>query len=116
MKLTRRHLVMTGAFGATVLALPGRAWASAPATVRGVLVTETGPASRVAVALDRQTDTRSFFLPNPNRFVVDLIDARWTGGQCGQGPGAGIVTRYRYGPRPDGSARLVLDLEGPASL
>jgi N-acetylmuramoyl-L-alanine amidase len=116
MDVTRRHLALGGLslLGASVFS--GRAWADAPAAVRGVLVQESGPASRVTVALDRLAEARTFFLSAPDRFVIDLANSRLalTGG--GEGPGAGIVRRYRYAQRPDGISRLVLDLEAPASV
>ncbi|MEZ6023499.1 MAG: N-acetylmuramoyl-L-alanine amidase [Hyphomonadaceae bacterium] len=107
--------------GATALggaALTGRAWADAPAAIRGVLVQDAGPAARVTLALDRPTQARTFFLSGPDRFVIDLFNAEWAlpQGRAGEGPGAGVVRRYRFAPRPDGSSRLVLDLEAPSAL
>lgn len=117
MKVTRRSLVFAGA--TTLAALQsGRAWADPPAIVRGVLVRDSGGAVRLTLALDRQTRSRTFFLREPDRFVVDLANTRFAlpQGESGQGPGAGIVRRFRFGPRPDDCSRLVLDLEAPAEL
>jgi N-acetylmuramoyl-L-alanine amidase len=71
----------------------------------------------VTVALDRPTTAETFFLSGPDRFVIDVANSQLAlGGQSGEGPGGGVVRRYRYGPRPNGDSRLVLDLEAPASI
>lgn len=114
MNLTRRNLLVSGAFAGAATLLPGRAWADAPALVRGVSVSDAGQSARIVVGLDRQVAARTFFLSGPDRFVIDIANARWDVAQSGQG--AGVVQRYRCGQRPDGSARLVLDLLAPASL
>ncbi len=116
MDLTRRHFAFASATALGV-AVSGRAWGDEPAVVRGVLLQQSGPAVRVSVALDRQAQARTFFLSAPDRFVIDLAGARVSlpGGAAGEGPGAGLVRRYRYAQRAEG-ARLVLDLDAPAGL
>jgi N-acetylmuramoyl-L-alanine amidase len=111
-------VVLAGASALGAAALPGRAWADAPALVRAVLVEEAGPAARVALELERPAHARTFFLREPDRFVVDLANCRFAlpQGASGEGAGAGVVRRYRYAPRPDGFSRLVLDLEAPSQL
>jgi N-acetylmuramoyl-L-alanine amidase len=118
MVITRRTLLSAGAAGLGVSALGGTAWADAPAAVRAVLVQASGVAARVTVALDRPTTATTFFLSDPNRFVIDLAHSHIAlpQGASGEGPGGGVVRRYRYAPRPDGISRLVLDLEAPASI
>lgn len=116
MDVTRRNLALGGLTLLGATALSGRAWADAPAAVRGVLVQESGATSRVTIALDRLADARTFFLSAPDRFVIDLANARLALAGNGEGPGAGVVRRYRYAQRPDGVSRLVLDLEAPASV
>jgi N-acetylmuramoyl-L-alanine amidase len=118
MVITRRTLLSAGAAGLGVSALGGTAWADAPAAVRAVLVQASGVAARVTVALDRPTTATTFFLSDPNRFVIDLANSHIAlpQGASGEGPGGGVVRRYRYAPRPDGISRLVLDLEAPASI
>lgn len=117
MDLTRRSFAMAGATALGVAMSP-RAWADAPAAIRGVVLQDAGAAVRLSLALDRQATARTFFLADPHRFVVDIAGAQWAlpGGQSGEGAGAGIVRRYRYAPRPDGVSRLVLDLDAPVSL
>ncbi len=106
----------TSALGAA--ALSGRAWADAPAAVRSVAFSPVGQGVRLAVALERPSEHRTMFLVTPDRFVVDIANAHWSlpQGATGEGQGAGLVRRYRYAPREGGTARLVLDLEGPANL
>ena len=118
MDLTRRSFAFAGATALGSVLPCGRAWADAPASIRGVVVEGAGAGVRVLLALDRQVRARSFFLADPDRFVIDLAGAQWAlpGGASGEGPGAGVVRRYRYAPRPEGVSRLVLDLEAPADL
>ena len=72
----------------------------------------------MTVALDRAVAARTFFLADPDRFVIDLANTRLAlpQGASGEGAGSGMVRRYRYAPRPDGASRVVLDLAAPASL
>ncbi len=116
MDLSRRTFALAGV-AALGLAVPGRAFADAPAVVRQVAVAQVGQAVRVQVAVDRPVSPRTFFLQGPSRFVIDLPATRWgAAAQAGEGQGAGVVRRFRYGPRPDGTTRVVLDLDAPASL
>lgn len=117
MDLTRRSLLFTGATVLGTAALAGRAWADPPAGVRSVVVQEAGAGVRVTVALDRPATARTMFLADPHRFVIDMANAQWaTGRAAGEGPGAGVVRRYRYAQQANGVSRLVLDLEAPANL
>jgi N-acetylmuramoyl-L-alanine amidase len=117
MQITRRSLLTAGA--ATLgMAASSHAWADEPAAVRAVLVQDNGPAARVTIALDKPATARTFFLSEPHRFVIDVANARLAlpQGASGQGPGSGVVRRYRYAPQANGVSRLVLDLEAPAQL
>ncbi len=119
MNVSRRSLVFAGASALGGVAMTGRTWADAPAIVRGVVVQASGPACQVTLAMDRQAQARTFFLSGPDRFVIDLANAQFAlpQGASGEGPGDGVVRRYRYAARPqDGVSRLVLDLEAPASI
>ncbi len=109
---TRRLVLAAGC------ALPAaHAYATDPAVVRAVRVEPTREGARLVVGLSRHVSPNAFFLDGPARFVVDLPDTRLAlGAASGAGPGAGPVSRYRYAPRPDGGARLVLDLAAPATL
>ena len=120
MKLSRRLFAqgLTGACAFGAFSGSNAAWASAPCALRGVALAPSGAAVRVLLALNGRVSPRSFFLDSPHRFVIDLPQTRLAlpGAASGEGPGGGIVSRYRYAPRPDGAARLVLDLLGPAAL
>jgi N-acetylmuramoyl-L-alanine amidase len=99
-------------------ALSGGARADTGSTVRDVAIEPSGTGVRVVLALDTPTTARTFFLTNPDRFVIDVAGARsaLSGGRAGGGAGVGVVRGYRYAPQSDGSWRLVLDLEAPAGL
>jgi N-acetylmuramoyl-L-alanine amidase len=118
MDVTRRSFALLGATALGSVAMTGRAFADPPAAIRGVLVQEAGAACRVTLALDRPAQARTFFLSEPSRFVIDVANAQFAmpGGANGQGPGAGVVRRFRYAPQANGVSRVVLDLEAPASL
>lgn len=117
MLLTRRSLLS----GATVLgaaALSGPAFADAPAMARAVVVEQGAAGVRVSIALDRPTTARTMVLADPHRFVIDMADAQWAmpQGAAGEGPGTGVVRRYRFAQQAGATARLVLDLDAPAGL
>jgi N-acetylmuramoyl-L-alanine amidase len=118
MDITRRSFAFFGAATLGGAVTTGRAWADEPSAVRGVLVQDAGAAARVTLALDRPAAFNTFFLSNPSRFVIDLRETQLLlpGGATGQGAGAGVVSRYRYAPQAGGVARVVLDLEAPATL
>jgi len=95
------------------------AGARAPVSVHAVTVSGDAERVRVVLSLDTELTPRTFYLANPERFVIDLPDARWAlpEGAVGAGAGAGVVARYRYAQRPQGAgARLVLDLVAPADV
>jgi N-acetylmuramoyl-L-alanine amidase len=118
MDVTRRAFAFFGATAAGSVAMGGRAFADVPSSIRGVLIQEAGGACRVTLALDRPAQARTFFLSDPSRFVIDIANAQLAmpGGATGQGAGAGVVRRFRYAQQPNGSSRVVLDLEAPASV
>jgi N-acetylmuramoyl-L-alanine amidase len=118
MIVSRRSFALFGATALGSAAFGAPAWASTPAGLRRVTISGAGQAVRLTISLDRVADYRTLFLTEPNRFVVDIANAQWLlpQGAAGEGPGAGVVRRYRYAPRPDGAGRLVLDLDAPARL
>lgn len=118
MDVTRRAFAFFGATAVGSVAMGGRAFADVPSSIHGVLVQDAGAACRVTLALDRPAQARTFFLSEPSRFVIDIANAQLAlpGGARGEGPGAGVVRRYRYAPQANGISRVVLDLEAPASL
>lgn len=113
MTFDRRTLLFAGA-GALGALANGRAWANAPVALRGVIVEPSGVAARVTLALDAPANPRTFFLREPDRFVIDLPDARLVAASR-EAAGGGVVRRCRLAQHAD-YARVVLDLEAPASL
>ncbi|MBI1249973.1 MAG: AMIN domain-containing protein [Alphaproteobacteria bacterium] len=97
---------------------PGVAFAQGRADLSAVRLETAEGGVRLTVEGDAPLTARTFFLSNPDRFVVDFPDSGWAlgGASAGEGRGAGAVVRYRFAPRPNGAARLVLDLSGPAAL
>jgi N-acetylmuramoyl-L-alanine amidase len=119
MEITRRRLALGGLTALGASALSGTAFATGSSALRDVHFSNASGATRVVLGLDAPAQARTFFLAGPDRFVVDLANARLAlgGGQgSGTGPGGGMVRQYRYAVRPEGSVRLVLDLAGPAEL
>lgn len=116
MTFDRRSFLQLSGLAALGAALPARAWADGAVMARGVSLNGAGSAVRVAVALDRAVAPRTFFLTGPDRFVIDMPGAAWAPEAPLQGAGAGVVTRFRCGQRPEGAARLVLDLAAPSSV
>lgn len=119
MDLSRRSFALAGGAALGFGLTSGRAWADAPAAIRAVALQQHGHAVRLLMTLDRPASAQSFFLASPDRFVVDVSGAQWAlpGARVsGEGAGAGVVRRYRFGQRPENVARLVLDLDAEASL
>jgi N-acetylmuramoyl-L-alanine amidase len=113
MTVNRRTFVFAGASALGALA-SGRAWADEPAALGGVLVQPSGQAARVTLALDAPARPTTFFLSEPNRFVIDLPNARLATA-LRETEGGGVVRRCRLAQH-EGYARVVLDLEAPANL
>lgn len=114
MDVTRRSFAFAGALGLGSAVLTGRAWADAPVAIRGVMVQPSGPSARVTLALDNPASPRTFFLADPHRFVIDLPGGRLAL-PATEGQGGGVIRRCRFAQHAD-YARVVLDLEAPASL
>ncbi|HRP11794.1 MAG TPA: N-acetylmuramoyl-L-alanine amidase [Terricaulis sp.] len=113
MDINRRTFALFGATALGGAALSGRAFANAPAAVRGVLVQEAGASVRVAVALSEAAAARTMFLAGPDRFVIDVQNAVLA--MPSSAPGAGVVRAVRCAQHAS-HARLVLDLAAPARL
>jgi N-acetylmuramoyl-L-alanine amidase len=118
MTVTRRSLALGGLTMLGAGALSGVARADTASTIRDIALERSGAGVRVMLGLDAPATARTFFLTNPDRFVIDVAGARATlnGGRAGAGEGTGVVRGYRYAPQADGAWRLVLDLEAPAGL
>lgn len=115
MDFTRRSLV-AGAAAAAGLGWQRPASADVPAAIRGIDLAAAGDGARLSVALDRPAEARTFFLSSPDRFVLDLANARLAQPWRGANAVGSLVAGYRSASRPDGSSRIVLDLSGPGRL
>ncbi|MGE0827944.1 MAG: hypothetical protein AB7O04_01160, partial [Hyphomonadaceae bacterium] len=111
-----RSIFLTACLGGFASALPGAAaQADDFAAVSRVSVEASEGATLLILETSRPVRAaNSFFLETPGRFVVDLPGARLS--RAGQGEGAGVAYRYRTANRPEGAARIVLDLNGAARL
>ncbi|HRE45946.1 MAG TPA: AMIN domain-containing protein, partial [Terricaulis sp.] len=87
MVMTRRSFALFGATALGSAALTGRAYANAPALLRGVAVEASGASARVSLALDKAARARTMFLAEPHRFVIDVADAMWAMPQGASGAG-----------------------------
>jgi N-acetylmuramoyl-L-alanine amidase len=90
------------------------ATASAPVRLLGAEVAVVRGKTLIALTVDRATETRSFLLSGPDRFVVD-VPASMAAGRLDAAP-AGVVRGVRHGRRPDGAMRVVFDLASAARL
>lgn len=105
--LHKRRMVQSFALiGAIIAAAPGSAGGIAGVDVRD---------DRVVVRFDDRVEGASaFLLDAPRRIALDI-----DGAQMGRGrfaPGNGNVAAVRQGQLKEGTARVVLDLAGPATL
>lgn len=110
-----KWLTIFCAFAAFAAAAPAGAEAlGSPAILHAVRAEAGTPGTtRITIELDRRAPPRSFTLAGPDRFVVDLPNARLGGETAESG---GVVHAIRRGARPEGAARLVFDLAGPAQV
>jgi N-acetylmuramoyl-L-alanine amidase len=84
---------------------------SAPVEVSGIRMWAGPDQTRVVLDLSGPVDHTVFTLSNPDRVVIDLTAARYSGAEMP--PATGAVQQIRTGPRGDGW-RFVLDLSGRA--
>lgn len=105
----------SGAVCAWVLGVAAPAAADPPAAVTAVALRSVDGAAVLTIEGDRPLQATTLSLRGPDRFVVDVRDARLRG-PASEGPGAGLALRYRAALQPNGAARVVLDLAAPARL
>lgn len=108
-----RGLRMTVWFWALLAAATFVAETAAAETVQvqGLRIAHSGDRTRVVLDLNREATHNLFTLTNPNRVVVDLSDARFTGSASAVPDGIGLVAGIRVANREDGRVRVVLDLD-----
>jgi N-acetylmuramoyl-L-alanine amidase len=86
------------------------AGAAQAANVNGVRLWSGPDGTRVVFDLEAAVTHQVFVLDNPDRVVIDIDGARWTGPEAS---GTGLVRAVRHGPQPGGGLRIVLDLDSP---
>jgi N-acetylmuramoyl-L-alanine amidase len=102
------------AMASAVVQTPAYAAGSAP-QVTGIELREQGGTTTVAIDLSRRAEYRVFFLNEPMRAIIDLPPVSWSLPGTMPAP-RGLVAGYRYGLFDPVTARLVLDLSGPARV
>src|ERR1700688_4986722 len=81
--------------------------------VRGIRLWAGPDSTRVVLDLSGSTQHSLQVLKNPDRVVLDVADARLTGGARAAPAGVGAVKQVRMARRPSGELRIVLDLARP---
>ncbi len=71
--------------------------------------------TRFVLEIDQKPDYRIFFLPNPDRLVIDMQEVNWRTGSNSK-KGLGLIENYRYGLFRQGTSRIVLDLKSPVKV
>lgn len=72
--------------------------------------------TRVVLRVSGPVDFQAFTLADPYRIVVDFPEVGWKINPTAGPSTLGIVKGYRYGLYKPGSSRMVIDLNGPASI
>ncbi len=78
--------------------------------------TDANNQTRVVFDLSGPAAHHTFRMRNPERVVIDIMDARASQGLSLQGGDRSLVQRLRYARQKDQRLRLVLDLDRPVSV
>lgn len=89
--------------------------AEARPAVTGVRAGDHGKMTRFVLDLTQSVSFRVFTLANPYRVVVDLPELDWTAERVLAKP-VGFVQGWRHGLFRPGNARIVIDLNRPATI
>ncbi|HVI91332.1 MAG TPA: N-acetylmuramoyl-L-alanine amidase [Dongiaceae bacterium] len=90
--------------------------AMAKPAVTDARVGTDGDTTRIELQLSGTPHFRSFYLPDPDRIVVDLDEVDWQVAAGHKLQGSGLVTALRYGLFKVGTSRVVIDLQQPAAI
>ena len=71
--------------------------------------------TRFVLEIDQKPSYRIFFLPNPDRLVIDMQEVNWQTSKSAK-KGLGLIENYRYGLFRQGTSRIVLDLNAPVKI
>lgn len=94
--------------------MPVSAWAKP--VVTDARVGAAGDTTRIELQLTDNLHFRSFYLPNPDRIVIDLDEVDWRVAAGHKLQGTGLVAALRYGLFKVGTSRVVIDLQQPAAV
>jgi N-acetylmuramoyl-L-alanine amidase len=103
--------VFCGAIAAGLLAL-GLSSIAAAGELRSVVLSATGDSAQLTLDLTDVTTQRLFTLEGPDRAVIDLPHTHRARGVRAPDP-AGIVSAVRFGARPGGTLRIVVQMKSP---
>jgi N-acetylmuramoyl-L-alanine amidase len=84
------------------------------ADVTGIRFGQNGDTTRVVLDMTVKVDPGIFLLAAPNRVVIDLPANDWRASDNVKTPG--LIDGYRHGLFNTGTYRIVLDLNGPATV
>lgn len=102
-----------GAWSAEVQTRP---LAAPRARVTAIDISGDGARTLVRLVVDRPITASMFTLDEPYRAIVDVADLDFHLQKGRSSRTAGLVKDYRYGQFEAGRSRLVIDLNGPASI
>jgi N-acetylmuramoyl-L-alanine amidase len=71
--------------------------------------------TRFVLELSKKPDYRLFYLPNPNRIVIDMQELNWDDAKISTRK-KGVINNFRYGLFRQGTSRIVLDLKQPVKV
>jgi N-acetylmuramoyl-L-alanine amidase len=95
-----------------LLLLPVSAWAK-PA-VTDARIGADGDLTRIELQVDQTPHFHVFYVPDPDRIVIDLDEVDWRVAAGHKLQGTALVAALRYGLFKAGTSRIVLDLQQPA--
>ncbi|WP_169569094.1 N-acetylmuramoyl-L-alanine amidase [Sneathiella limimaris] len=88
---------------------------AAPANITSVRLGIHPDKTRFVLEIDEKPEYRIFYLPNPDRLVIDMQQVNWQTSDKSKA-GIGLIENYRYGLFRQGTSRIVLDLKQPVEL
>lgn len=112
--MTRFFTLFLAILTALTVFIPNAA-RSADLSVNSLRIGTHPDKTRIVVEVSRQTDFRAFTLQNPSRLVLDLPAFDWRASLPTKTPGS-LVNTIRNGALQPGISRIVIELDGPATL
>lgn len=112
----RRRLAVAAVMAMLLTLFSALGAAAATAVVTAARTTADGERARLEITLTRPAPYRVFTLPDPPRVVVDLDGVRVAVADAAMPKGEGTIAGVRLGRVKPGTARLVVDLTGPARI